>query len=107
MVWGSKNDPKLKLWIEKSAPKIDKNSRSKKGGSKIEKGITKIEMTGFEPSDFGAEGSLGTTNLMTRQSKTSSLIISQRLWAEARRIIFLRNLKIHGESQVTCQEILV
>ena len=86
MVLGSNNDPKSELWIEKSAPKIDKNSGSKKGGSKIEKGSTKIEMPGFDPSDFGAEGSLGTTNLMTRQSKTSSPIISQRLWAEARRI---------------------
>ena len=85
--FGAQNEATSKLWSETSAPKIDENSGSKKGGSKIEKGSTKIEITLFGWSYFGAEGSLGTTNLMTRQSKTNSLVISQRLWAEARRIL--------------------
>jgi len=43
-VFGPQNGPESELWSDISGPKIDKNSRSKKRGSKVEKSEVKKQI---------------------------------------------------------------
>ena len=48
-VFGAQNGPESELWSDKSAPKIDKNSGSKKRGSKVEKSELKKQIPTLGP----------------------------------------------------------
>ena len=55
-VLGAQNGPESELWSDISGPKIDKNSGSKKRGSKVEKSELKRQSTLLHDRHFGSQG---------------------------------------------------
>ena len=55
-VFGPQNGPESELWSVISGPKIDKNSGSKKRGSKVEKSEVKKQITTLVYRHFGSQG---------------------------------------------------